>query len=319
MNAIAHERLARPDAPGFFATAWDVFVGFLLAAISVGVVAVAALAIGFVGRDGTAHARRAANDWPFPHSGVWSVAANIVVTAGVLLACAAWITARVGARAEQSVSIARVFAILGVTGYAPYVAYRGLLPLHFILGLLATTFLVRRYAVGALPLDLSPRARLGLLAAGASLLCIPAAYGATHPLWYESQVVGATSTLNWSTHRGVYHPRTDQTVKYSFVLTNSGFAKVTLLDVSGASTPLIRVVGAGAGFVYPGDRVRAVRGTSLGRHREQVVTLFIRLLGCDHASGTAALDRVNIRYRLAGMDFTQPLLLAIRPTLVCPG
>jgi hypothetical protein len=319
MSAIAHERSVGPRAPRFLATAWDAFVGFVLAAISIGVVTIPVFVLGLVGRDGTSGARRDAFDWPFTQNGIWSVAANLVVTVGVLLVCAAWISDRVRKRAEQPVSVLRTFAIVAVTGYAPYVAYRGLVPLHFVLGLLATALLVRRYAVGIPPLGLSRRRRRALLVAGASLLCIPAAYGATHPLWYES-VVSGSGLGSYSISDGVvYHPRTGKTVRYEFLLKNSSLGRVTLLDVSGGSTPLMRVVGAAAGLTFPGDKVHTLAGTSVSRHGEQAVTLFIRVMGCDRLTGTASLDRIAVRYRLAGMTFTAPMLLPVRPTLVCSG
>ncbi len=159
MSAIAHERAVQ-RVPGFLAITWAVFVGFVLAAISVGVVGGAAFLIGFVGRDPSTHEPAAAIDWPFTHSGAWSITANAVITAGVLFTSAYWIAERVSHRSAEPVSLARTFAIVLVTGYAPYVGYRGLLPLHFVLGLLATAFLVRRYALGFPPLELAPRTRL---------------------------------------------------------------------------------------------------------------------------------------------------------------
>src|SRR5712691_118149 len=320
MSAIAHERAVQ-RVPGFLAITWAVFVGFVLAAISVGVVGGAAFLIGFVGRDPSTHVPAAAIYWPFTHSGAWSITANAVITAGVLFISAYWIAERVSHRSAEPVSLARTFAIVLVTGYAPYVGYRGLLPLHFVLGLLATAFLVRRYALGFPPLELAPRTRLVLGVAGVTALCVPAAYGATHPLWYQSEVAvrGPTHGPNWAQHRVVFLPRRAQIVTYGFLLKNVGFGRVTLLGVSGGSTPLLRVVGAESGIMQRGFRGGALRGTSVHRNREQFVTLFIRLLGCDQASGTATLDRVTVRYRLAGMTFSQPMALAIRPTISCQG
>src|SRR3954462_2974535 len=172
MDAIAHGRTAAPQPPGFLATAWTVLLGFLAAAVSVGFVAFAAFAVGIAGHDSTGHERPSALDWPFTHAGPWSLASNLIVTTAILLLCAFCIADLVSRRYGEQVSLWRTFGIVVVTGYAPWVAYRGLLPLHFFLGLLGTTFIVRRYAIGVRAPHRSPRTRAAVAAATIALLCL---------------------------------------------------------------------------------------------------------------------------------------------------
>jgi hypothetical protein len=318
MDAIAYERAAVAEPPRFFATAWAVLVGFVFAAVAVGVGAFASLELGLLGRDSMTHERPPAVDWPFPHAGLWSIAANALVTAGVLLTCAILAARRVSRLTGEPVSVPRTFAIVAVTGYAPYIAFRGLLSLHFLVALLATAFLVREYAVGIPPLALSRRACVALATGAVVLLGIPAAYGAVHPLWYSSYVAGATPTTEWGEQRVVFRPKTAGTVQYAFMLENFSRRKVTLLGVSGGNTPILHVVGAEPGFAFPHRSERVLRGTSIGHSEQQVITLVLGVLGCDHSIGTTTLDRVTVRYRIAGMTLSQPVALAIRPTVVCP-
>jgi hypothetical protein len=315
MSTIALEPALAPKRPGFFATLWALLLAFLAAAVSLTAVALVAMIAAVVGRVTETHPRVGAIDWPFAHAGAWSVAANAVVTAGALGICALWARSLVARLADDHVSLARVWAILVVTGYAPFIAYRGLVPLHFVLGLLATTFLVRRYAIGVAPARVSRRA---VAAASTLAALVPLSYGLTHPLWYESDVGGGAAP-DYATHRIVFRPRHARTVAVAFTLRNWGRAHVTLLGVSGGDTPLLRVAGARAGFLEPAPFAstvplagrRAAGGTDLD------VTIFLRLAGCDTSSGTATLDRVTVRYRYLGLTLSQPLLLAMRPTLVC--
>ena len=317
MDAIAQPRAAVPEPPGFFASLWDVFVAFLLAGIGVAAAAFAAILIGAFGF--TAGAERPDPiDWPYPHAGPWSVAANVVATVAVLLLCAVAISRRLARRAGEPVSWLRVFGIVAVTGYAPFAAYQGLVPLHFFLGWIATALLARWLATGVEPPHMSGRMRAGLIAGGAALLCIPASYGSTHPLWYGSYV-GGPERARWEEHRVVYTARHPRTFAYVFFLHNVSWGRVTLLGVSGTDTAsFLRVGRAEPGFLYPGRTARPLPGVSIHHQNEQELTLYIHTPGCAGLHGTFSLDRVHVRYRLAGVTLSQPVPLATRPTVVCP-
>jgi hypothetical protein len=320
MVANAQQRAAVPEPPGFLATLWDVFVAFLLAGIGVAAASVAALLAGVVGFSSSG-AGPDPLDWPFVHAGAWSLAANVVVTSAVLVLCAVAISRRLARRAEEPVSWLRLFAIVALTGYAPFVAYHGLVPLHFLLGLLVTAFLARVWAVGAEPPRISGRTRTTLAVGAAALLCVPVAYGATHPVWYGSYVGGIGPQPHWGENRILLSPRHARTFPYTFFLKNSSWAGVKILGVSGGSSrsyPFLRVVRAERGFFFPGRSARPIRGVTMGHAQDQALTIFIRTLGCAGSSGTFTLDRVNVRYRLAGVTLSQPVALAMQPTVVCP-
>jgi hypothetical protein len=100
-------------------------------------------------------------------------------------------------------------------------------------------------------------------------------------------------------------------------LENEGRISVRLLGVTG-DTNGIRVVRAGGGAWPPSTEVRPLRGAVLHPGDAQPVTLLLALRGCGTAQRLDTLDRVTVRYRLAGATFTQPIMLAIRPTISCP-
>jgi hypothetical protein len=319
--AIAHQRAAVPKPPGFLTSVWDVFVAFLVAAIGVAAAALAAVLVGVLGFTSTSSGRPDPIDWPFAHAGSWSIAANVVATAAVLLLCAVAISRRLARRATEPVSWLRVFAIVALTGYAPFAAYHGLLPFHFFFGLLATAFLARRFAVGVPGPEFSRRASGVLFFSGAALLLVPVTYGATHPLWYGSYVASDTGKVDWRSDIVAYSPRQPSTITYGFTLKNASWRHATILGITGGSAssyPFLRVVRAEPGIAFEHRSPRPVRGYTIGHEQDRFLTLYIRTFGCDSASGTFTLDSVDVRYRLAGLTLTQPVPLATRPTVVCP-
>jgi hypothetical protein len=115
-------------------------------------------------------------------------------------------------------------------------------------------------------------------------------------------------------------PRSARTVPYTFFLKNASWAHVKILGVSGGSTssdPFIQVVRAERGMAFEGRSPRPLRGGTIGHKQDEPLTLFIRAHGCNGSFGMFSLDRVHVRYRLAGLTLSQPVKLAMRPTVIC--
>jgi len=322
MGTAAVEPHAVQRPPRLSSIAGAVVAGLLLAAVWLWIVWVLATLSGVIGWVPTGRAAPRAFDWPFVNVGPWSLGANVVVGVSVTSFCALFIRNRVRHKVGEAVSLPRTVAILVVTGYLPYMSAGRLTGSHFVLGLIATAFLLREYALGAVYRAPLPRGRLLIAAAIVAALLVPVAYGATHPLWYGNYrwASGTTSETDWTNHRLILRPKRDTTIRLSFTLRNSGFTHVKLLAISGGSTPMIRVTRAVTGFRYPWSPPPAtpLRTTTIGARHEQPITLFIRLQGCNGSSGTFALDRISVRYRTNGLTLSQAVALAIRPTVSCP-
>jgi hypothetical protein len=211
---------------------------------------------------------------------------------------------------------------LVLTGYIPYLSVGRLTGSHFALGLIATAFLLRGYALGVGHRPPLRHGRLLIAAAIIAAILVPVAYGATHPLWYGNYrwASGTRAETDWTNHRLVLRPKRDVTIRLSFTLMNNGFTHVKLLSISGGDTPMIRVTRAVAGFRDPWSPPPAtpLRSTTIRPRHEQPITLFIHLQGCNSASGTMTLDRITVHYRTNGLTLSQPVALAIRPTVSCP-
>ena len=323
MGTAGVEPHAVQRPPRVSSIAGAVVVGLLIAAIWLWLLWLLASLAGVIGWVPTAHASPGASDWPFVHAGPWSFVANVLVGLAVTVFCAVFVRGRVRYKVGEPVSLPRTIAILVITGYVPYLSVGRLTGPHFVLGLLATAFLLREYAIGVTDRLPVRHGRLLIAAVSVAALFVPVAYGATHPLWYGNyrSSTGTTAQTDWTHHRLVLRPKRDKTIQLSFTLTNSGFTRVKLLAISGAVTPMIQVTRAVAGYRNPWSRLPAkpLRGTTIGARHEQSVTLFIHLRGCNGASGTFTLDRIKIRYRTGGLTLAQPVALAIRPTVSCPS
>jgi hypothetical protein len=145
---------------------------------------------------------------PFPTDGVWSTAADIAVAAVIVLVTAWWICTLVERTVRRHVSLAVVALSVTLTAYVPSLLL--LSPAFVFVAILspvATTWVVRRYAIGAAPL---PRIPVRIcVALGVVGFAVVASYRVYHPL---------TAGGLWTA---------------DFDLTNSAPGNVTILSVDG--------------------------------------------------------------------------------------
>jgi hypothetical protein len=147
---------------------------------------------------------------PVPIDGAWSLAADIVVAALVVLVTAWWIRKMVERAVRGPVSIGVVALTFLLVGYVPFLFLSpGALFLWGVVALVATTWAVRRYAIGREPLpQLSWRVGVALGVVGFAVL---GSYRVYHPL---------TAGGLWTA---------------DFNLTNSNWSDLTILRVKGGS------------------------------------------------------------------------------------
>jgi hypothetical protein len=205
MSGVALDVPVGPARPAFVRVLWRVLLGFVGALISLVLAAILLLYP-------WEYPRPWVRPGPFPIDGAWSLAADIVVAALVVLVMAWWIRRMVESAAKGHVSLAVVALAVAVTGYVPSLLLPpGLFLLWDIVSLLATTWIVRRYAIGkALPFSkLSGRVCVALGLVGVAIL---GSYRVYHPLVTTGLPVSA-----------------------DFNLENSDWADMTILSVDGGS------------------------------------------------------------------------------------
>ncbi|MDX6482144.1 MAG: hypothetical protein QOG85_2654 [Gaiellaceae bacterium] len=172
MSGVALDVPAVPVKRSFFRILLAVLAGYALAGATLFALGLALLRVGVL-PGSIAHAG------PFPLDGAWSVGADIAAATLIVLVAAWWIRAAIANATLAPVSYGVVVVAVAATGYAPFLAVRPV-PLG-IVALPATTWIVRRYAIGTtLPsLRVSWRvwAALAVVAFGVS-----ASYGVYHPL-----------------------------------------------------------------------------------------------------------------------------------------
>jgi hypothetical protein len=316
MGSIAAEPSALQPPPRYSRVAWGAFVGVIFAALSLWLLDLLVGLAGLVGWEWTTHEPRGPLDLPFRHDGLWSVAANLVVGIGATCFFAACIWDRVERATKRPVSLRLTVLIVLLAGYIPYLldVRDGFL----VVALFVVAFLVRRFAMGAQPTPWPSGARRTVLIVAAAALVVPASYGATHPLWYGTHLFAgaAPQGVDWSAHRVVYSPSRNEMVRVVITIENHARYSVRLLEISGG-TDGIRVVGADGGSLPPGSGNRVLPGTVVHPGNEQTVTLLLALRACGREGGLHTLDRVTARYRLFGATLSQPIALAIRPTISC--
>jgi hypothetical protein len=208
VSGFVLEAGARRSGPTFWRVLWAVLWGYVGAAITLGALAVGLSALGLLPQPFL-------RPGPFAVDGAWSLDADLVVAATIVLVAAWWIRAMVAADTDLPVSFGVVALIVAVTGFAPYLALRPV-ALTGVVALPLTTWLVRRYAVGReLPLP-RPSWRAWAALAGVGLLLF-ASYRVFHPLNTPGSSVGAAE-------RGRFRV---------FELNNAGFADLRILRVDG--------------------------------------------------------------------------------------
>jgi hypothetical protein len=204
VSGFAVEARARPARPTFWKLLWAVLWGYVGAALTLGVLALGLAGLGLLPRP----------FWrpgPFPVTGAWSLDADLVVAATIVLVAAWWIRGMVATETDEPVSCGVVAAVVAATGFAPYLARRPV-ALTGVVALPLTTWLVRRFAVGrVLPLP-RPSWRVSAALAVAGLLVF-ASYRVYHPL--DSFGAGSGGKVS------------------VFDVHNSGFADLTILHVEG--------------------------------------------------------------------------------------
>ncbi len=178
MSSVAYS--TQPTEPGWWGTAWLVFLGWLTAALVLGGLYLAGSLVGAIGRSSYAGPGldvHAINDWPFASNGSWSLLADCSVFAlalGVTAIAIAWQLRG----SFATVSEGRLLVVLLFTGGAPFVTSDDGAPLFFVIAV----FAVRAWVVK----DELRFPRRPLLALGVLLVQTIASYGLFHPLWVES-------------------------------------------------------------------------------------------------------------------------------------
>lgn len=208
MSGLALEAPAQPARPTFWSVLWAVLFGYVGAALTLGVLAIGLEALGLLPRP----FRRPG---PFAVTGPWSLDADLVAAAVIVLVAAWWIHGMVAGKTDLPVSFGVVALVVAVTGFAPYLALRPV-ALTGVVALPLTTWLVGRYAVGrVVPL---PRPSWRLWTAAALLgLLVFGSYCVYHPLTSLGGGVG-------DGRKG----------RVGIVdIHNSGFADLTILRVQG--------------------------------------------------------------------------------------
>lgn len=204
VSGVALESPAVPAEPSFFGLLWSVLLGYFCASITLVVLYIPLALVGLVPRP-------FARPGPYPIVGAWSLDADLVVTAVIVLVATWWIRSLVADKVQRPVSFGVVAAIVAATGYAPFLALRPA-ALSGVIALPATTWLVRRFAVGTtLPFGRpSWRVWTVLALVGAAVY---GSYQAYHPLIADGGGGGPDTTL--------------------IDLQNSGWAALTIVHVQG--------------------------------------------------------------------------------------
>lgn len=316
------------EKPGFLRIAWAVFVGYVLALVFAGAVALALLFLGVVGSSSTAGADPdGLLGWPYWRTGWWSTLANTAANLGLVAVAAVCIRRAVADRTGRHVRLGAVAATLLVTGYVPIAAFDGALRLSGVLALLATALLVRWFGVDGkerTPARTLVRpAVVATVALSTAALAATAAYGLTHPLWFGSAVwddtpegrIGGQQVFRYSFEEG-------KRVTYTFSLDNVGFADAQVVSIDAPSTNLLHLTGFRADQDLSG-RASSGRGASplvVPGRSDRWVMLAFRLSGCgiSGSGGVGVVTHVTVRYRVLGSTQSQYVPLKPAPGTRCP-
>jgi len=259
----------------FLRLLWAVLVGYFFASVTLFILALPLLALGWLPRP-------FARPGPFPVDGAWSLDADVVVAAVVVLYAAWWIRREIADAVRGPVSFAVVALAVALTGYAPFLALRPA-ALSGTIALLATTWIVRRYAIGTALSVPRPSWRVWL-ALGVVGFVVVGSYRACHPLTGTGDFFGGSTLASGKQFREIS-------------LKNSDWANLTILRVDG-------------GWVGPSEgRVRAHRLPYTVRSRAELGVFVV---------GRACVPRdVVITFSVLGRTSSQRF--AIQPDTVRPG
>ncbi len=213
MSDVALDVPVRSTQPrSFMRLLWAVLLGYLVASITGFVLALPLYAVGWLPRP-------FARPGPFPVDGAWSLDADLVVALVVVLFTAWWIRGMIADAVRGRVSFGVVALAVALTGYAPFLTLKPA-ALSGIVALPATTWIIRRYAIGTtLPFP-RPSWRVWLVVALVGV-GVFGSYRAYHPL---------TGTGGYSS--GTY--LSGKRVPYQEItLKNSDWADMTIVRVDG--------------------------------------------------------------------------------------
>lgn len=248
---------------------WSVLLGYIVALAALGLSWFVLMASGFLD---SPKGLEIARPGPFPVTDAWDLAADLAVGVLVVLVTAWCLRGIVRKALKRTVSLPIVFAVVALTGYAPFLAIRPV-ELSGVVALPVTVWAVRRFAVDS-ELSLHVSRRLGLSLAIAALALV-LSYAAFHPLTGASMCAGS----------GGGRPEFR-----CLNLTNSGLAHLKILSIEGA--PL----GTNDSFFGPGLRAPA--------------TLGARGQGKAYVLGPACESRtITVTYRVLGRTESKPFRL----------
>jgi hypothetical protein len=298
----------RPSWGDAFAAA---ILGWVIASVLLLVPVLLALWLGLAGRSGTVGLGGGGlRDWPYPRNGDLSLAANLVVW-GAIFALTALLVRGMLADRVGPVSAVPIFAVLAVTGFAPFVPHGLLqmpLPVAFVLSAWLIRVVVATTPIRPLPKQVTAR----LIAVSALLLAVPAWYGLTHPLWLGSLVAYESDP-----------PARSALGHHTFSLKNAGFADARVEGVAlRADVPVVELVGVRADReppLPPGSPALALTDAApppftIPGRGESFVQLLLRGRGCGGPVRATAV----VRYSLLGSPRVAAVPLRL-PVRACAG
>ena len=175
MGPVAYP--SQPQLPGWIDATFSLLVGWLVSAVAIFVLYLAADLVGVISQPYGSHAG-VVNEWPYADNGLWSLLANIaVILIGLVLATVA-ISWRLRTK-QARVSDGRLAVVLLLTGWVPL---RAAGPAGGLVGFLIALVLIR-YWVARREDRVAPRFAAAPLAV---LGAVVVSYGSLHPLWTMS-------------------------------------------------------------------------------------------------------------------------------------
>jgi hypothetical protein len=319
---------APPERPGWWPVVLGVFLGYVCAAFVLFGVSLVAVVLGLVPWN-EPRVSDAVLSGPYAVDGAWSVAANAAV-AFTVVALASWVVARVlERRLDEPVSLPLVFAVLGVTGYVPYLALEGRFRPSGLLALVVAAGLIRWLAVGDARAALAAeRARARLIERGwwrrlvvagavawAAALAVATSYGLAHPLTsgyaVDSQPASYVYQRIGDRQYHVFRGPPGTEGSYTFDFRNAGFADLTVQSVELPEGFGFELAGFSLSESFDGPAASVVGGRD-----SAWLDLRLRLVPCEGA-GLTALREVRIRYTVLGRAQSQLLPLTPAPAVRC--
>lgn len=309
------------ERPPWWPVIVGVFVGYLWALLTLGLVA---LALDLLGVVSWLRGPRG-EGWltgPFEPDGPWSLFADAIVSLTVLAATSGLVVWALSYRGHRRVSWSVAFLALTATGYAPYLFFEGRLRVSGVVGLLLSAALIRWFGIaGAQPADFLARLEDRLAVAGlarrriafvfavcwAAALGAGVAYGLTHPL----RITGGSGPSESArpipgggdTRYEILRGPAGATRSVLIVLGTNGFARIRDVRVepgSEATLPIRRVAFGEGPFDPPAT---APSTTTIPGRGERFLSLWSPIPRC--ARGFRTLSLIRVRYTVYGQEHSQ--------------